>query len=204
MDFDGVVVESVELKNRAFGELFRDTHPDKVDDVVAFQLANVGASRYEKFPRIYVEVFRESFPDGAMETLDEKLSKLVFEGVATCPFVRGAEEFVRSRSERQALFVASATPQDEVRALVERRGLTAYFQEVFGAPLSKADAVRAVLERGFAGEDVLFVGDADNDLRAAQEVGVRFIGRVPTRESSPFPASTTIVADLVELDRLVG
>jgi beta-phosphoglucomutase-like phosphatase (HAD superfamily) len=49
LDFDGVVVESVEIKNLAFGELFRATHPEKADAVVAFQQAHMGLSRFDKF-----------------------------------------------------------------------------------------------------------------------------------------------------------
>ena len=32
-DFDGVIVESVELKNLAFGELFRASHPQFVEEI---------------------------------------------------------------------------------------------------------------------------------------------------------------------------
>ncbi len=93
-DFDGVIVESVEIKNRAFGELFRADHPERVDEILRFQLENLGLSRLVKFPRIYEEILGLPFPDGELERLDREFSRIVFEGVLRCPFVPGAPELL--------------------------------------------------------------------------------------------------------------
>ena len=39
-DFDGVILESVETKTRAFAELYKDKGPDVVDKVVRHHLAH--------------------------------------------------------------------------------------------------------------------------------------------------------------------
>ena len=205
LDFDGVVVESVELKNRAFGELFRDSHPDRVEEIVAFQVANVGLSRFDKFPRIYEEILGLPFPDGESERLDRRLTELVFEGVATCAFVPGARELIERRSRELPFFVASATPQQEMRALVEARGLAAWIASTYGSPARKADnLVRIAAEAGCPAASILFVGDSDSDQHAAREAGVRFVGRVPPGQPSPFEPEDglQLVSDLAELDRI--
>lgn len=205
LDFDGVVVESVELKNRAFGELFRDTHPDKVEEVVAFQIANVGLSRFEKFPRIYEEILGAPFPDGESERLDAALTALVYEGVVACAFVPGARELIERRAAELPVYVASATPEEEVRSLVEARGLAPFVRAAYGSPTRKADGLRRIAaEAGCAPADVLFVGDSASDQRAARESGVRFVGRVPPGAASPFAPEPLLaeVADLAELDRI--
>ncbi|HVS84973.1 MAG TPA: HAD-IA family hydrolase [Gaiellaceae bacterium] len=205
LDFDGVVVESVELKNRAFGELFRETHPDKVEAVIALHKANMGVSRYEKFPRIYAEVLGEPFPEGESERLDRALTALVYEGVVACEFVPGARELIERRSREVPVFVASATPEEEVRSLVEARGLAPFVTAAYGSPARKADSLRRIAaEAGCATADVLFVGDTTSDQRAAREAGVVFVGRVPAGEASPFEPEDGVrtVADLAELDAL--
>jgi phosphoglycolate phosphatase-like HAD superfamily hydrolase len=200
LDFDGVVVESVELKDRAFGELFRDTHPDRVEDIVQFQSEIAGRSRYERFPLIY-GYLGLAFPDGESERLDRKLSELLFEAVATCPFVAGARELLELRSGEVPIYVASATPENEVRRLIEARGLSPYIRAAYGAPARKADNLRRIAtETGADPTRVLFVGDSATDLRAAEEAGVRFVGRVAPGLTSPFPDDTEIVTDLSELD----
>ena len=205
LDFDGVVVESVELKNRAFGELFRESHPGKVDAVVAFQIEHMGLSRFEKFPRIYAEVLGEPFPEDESERLDAALTALVYDGVATCPFVPGARKLIERRSAELPVFVASATPQEEVRSLVEARGLAPYVTAAYGSPARKADSLRRVVsEVGCAPQELLFVGDTVSDQRAAREAGVVFVGRVPPGEDAPFEPEDGLrtVADLAELDRI--
>ena len=207
LDFDGVVVESVELKNRAFGELFRDTHPDKVEAVVAFQIEHMGLSRFDKFPRIYAEVLGEPFPEGESERLDAALTALVYEGVATCPFVPGARELIERRSKEVPVFVASATPELEVRSLVEARGLAPFVTAAYGSPAKKADSLRRIVaEADCEAAEVLFVGDTISDQRAAREAGVIFVGRVPPGEPAPFEQETGlhVVADLAGLDLIWG
>lgn len=203
-DFDGVIVESVDLKNRAFGELFRDKHPDKVEEVIHFQLENIGLSRLEKFPRIYDEILGVAFPEGELERLDERFSRIVYEAVVSCPFVAGALELLVRLHVDHRLFVVSATPQWELQRIVELRGLSPYFTAVCGAPAKKPDLLRQILaDEGLAPSQLLFVGDAINDLHAAKVSGVPFVGRVPPGEPSPFPPDEPIlvVADLDELDR---
>jgi phosphoglycolate phosphatase-like HAD superfamily hydrolase len=205
LDFDGVVVESVELKNRAFGELFRDTHPDKVEEVVAFQVANVGLSRFEKFPRIYEEILGLPFPEGESERLDAALSELVYDGVCSCAFVPGARELIERVAGELPVYVASATPEDEVRSLVAARGLAPFVHAAYGSPARKADSLRRIVaEAGCEPAQVLFVGDSESDQRAARESGVRFVGRVPPGTASPFAPEPLLaeVADLAELDRI--
>jgi hypothetical protein len=46
-DFDGVIVESTEIKTRAFRKLYSE-YVDVLDDVVAYHGAHEGTSRLEK------------------------------------------------------------------------------------------------------------------------------------------------------------
>lgn len=202
LDFDGVVVESVELKNRAFGELFRDSHPHLVEQVVAFQVANIGLSRFEKFPLIYERILGEPFPEGESERLDRRLSELVYEGVATCPFVPGARELIERASRSVPVYVASATPEEEVRSLVDARGLAPFVRAAYGSPARKSDnLVRIAAEVGVEPSHVLFVGDSESDQQAAHASGVRFVGRVAPGDESPFAAEDglELVPDLAAL-----
>jgi phosphoglycolate phosphatase-like HAD superfamily hydrolase len=75
-------------------------------------------------------------------------------------------------------FVASGTPDDELRMIVSHRGLTGAFHEVHGAPREKPEIVRDLLARHhLAPDQVLFIGDGMSDYRAACEVGLEFLAR---------------------------
>lgn len=202
-DFDGVIVESVEIKNRAYETLFRHESAH-VDEIVAFHLAHIGLSRYEKFPRIYTEILGRPLDAEEADRLDREFSRLVAEELLQCPLVKGAREFLERHSRTQRLYVASAAPEGEVRGVVAARGLVSFFQAVYGSPAGKLEILlRILLEAGLEPDSALFVGDAVNDLLAARAAGIPFVGRVPEGAAIPFPPdeAVLVVHDLAELDR---
>ncbi|MDP1549382.1 MAG: HAD hydrolase-like protein, partial [Nitrosomonas sp.] len=137
-DFDGVVVESGKIKTQAFAELYHPYGEDIVTAVVQFHTQNGGMSRYRKF-RHFHEHFLSKPPLTEVEEkqLDIRFSELVVEAVIAAEAVPGAVELIRQQSGKIPLFVASGTPETELKVIVERRGLAPYFTEVRGAPALK-------------------------------------------------------------------
>jgi phosphoglycolate phosphatase-like HAD superfamily hydrolase len=197
-DFDGVVLESADIKTNAFRRLF-----DGNEEAVAHHLAYVGVSRYEKFRYITTAILKRPYTDAEERRLGERFSALVLDEVLRCPFVPGARELLERLAGELPLFVASGTPEDELREIVSARGLQGLFAEVYGTPPSKGEILRRILtERELGAEEVVMVGDAATDLAGAREAGVRFIGRVSADAPNPFlDADVSVVCDLAELDR---
>lgn len=199
-DFDGVIVESLNAKTEAFRSLFAE-YPEHVEEIVRLHEENLGTSRYDKFRMIYAEILEQPLDDETLDRLDREFSRLVFDKVVHCEWVRGAPELLEHLAVDHVLCVASATPQDELRRIVEARRLSHLFRSVEGSPRHKDEIVRNVLERTSADpDDAMFVGDALSDHRAATATGVRFIGRVPPGAPNPFSnLDIAVVADLAEL-----
>ena len=199
LDFDGVILESVDLKTKAMRRLFAD-HPAHLDAIARYHTDNAGMSRYDKFRHFYETLFREPLPDEEMNRLDRAFGALVAGEIDVCPFVAGAPAFLEARAAELPLFIASGTPQPELRDIVARRGLAPLFAGVYGSPASKAHHLRAIAAQlQTPPATLLFVGDGRQDFDAAAEVGSRFIGRVPPGEGGVFPRGTETVADLDEL-----
>jgi phosphoglycolate phosphatase-like HAD superfamily hydrolase len=198
-DFDGVVLESVEIKTVAFRRLFADQ--PQGERMIEYHLANGGVSRFEKFRWFYEEVRGEAFTEEVSFALGECFSELVLDEVRRCAFVRGARELLERLAATVPLFVASGTPEEELRDIVAHRGLVGLFTGVYGSPPTKAQILRQIMaEHGLAASELVFVGDAMTDLRGAAGAGVPFVGRVPGGEPNPFPDGTWCVCDLAELD----
>jgi len=205
LDFDGVVLESADIKTEAFRELFAD-RPRHVDAIVAYHLANAGISRFVKFDWIYQELLHEPLSEAERLALSERFSAIALHRVLTCPFVPGARDAIAALSGRIPVFVASGTPQAELELIVERRGLAGRFARVWGSPTTKEQAIRAVLgECSLAAADVVFVGDGQSDLAAAQASGACFVARsAGGARPSWLPAGLPCIADLRGLLPLVG
>lgn len=54
-DFDGVIIESAEIKTDAFRTLFAG-YPDMLPEIIAHHQKNSGISRYKKFRYIYEKI----------------------------------------------------------------------------------------------------------------------------------------------------
>jgi HAD superfamily hydrolase (TIGR01549 family) len=206
LDFDGVVLESNQIKAEAFRQLFSD-YPEHGDSIVKLHLAHGGMSRFEKFRIIYRDFLKRPLPEDEMERLNQAFGRLVDEQLMVCPFVHGTEEFLKGMGGKYPLYIASGTPQEELRGQMKRRGISRYFKDVYGSPRKKAQILRDLMaEGGLAAEEMLFIGDAIDDYHGAAEAGVPFIGRVPQGKKSPFPKEGVLltVQDLADLRQRWG
>jgi len=176
-DFDGVILESGDIKTVAFVELFAD-RPEHGDAIRAHHLENVGISRYKKFKWIYANLFQEPLSDAKSAALGEQFSELVLDKVLESPFVPGALEALEGLHGKLPLYVASGTPETELHHIVAHRNLDRFFEQVHGSPTKKADVLQWVADRhGLASTGVLMVGDGESDHRAALAAKTSFYAR---------------------------
>lgn len=191
-DFDGTLLESAEIKTDAFAELFRN-HPQYQREIIEYHLAHAGISRYVKFRAIYRDILKCPLMQEEEERLGLTFQQLIAEKIAVCPFVPGARAFLNNVASQYKCFIASGTPDAELRPLVVQRGLEKFFDEVHGAPTSKAAILQGILRRhALAPSEVLGIGDALSDLEAAQSERIPFAGRVRAREAAIFPRGSTV------------
>lgn len=199
-DFDGVVLDSVEVKTRAFAEMFRQYGPEVQEAVISYHLSHGGVSRFEKFRYFYSELLNLPLSDQKLVSLSNRFSELVLAKVLESAFIPGILETLKELLHLKIpAFVISGTPDEEIHYLVKNKGLGAFFKEIHGAPRSKIAIVRDILERtGYDPSLCWFFGDAMTDWQAAKNCGVNFIGIVADYGKSPFPEDTTITT-VVEL-----
>ena len=197
-DFDGVVLESADIKTNAFRRLFGGNPA-----AVAYHLEHQGVSRYEKFRHVTTEILGRPYTDADERRLGTRFSELVLDEVLACPFVPGARALLERRASQLPLFVASGTPEGELRTIASARGVAGCFAGIYGTPPTKAQIIRRVLRQtALAPGDVVMIGDATTDLEGAQTAGVRFVGRVRPGDPDPFAGEQVpVVSDLAELDR---
>lgn len=198
-DFDGVLVESTEIKTEAFRALFHD-RPEALDAIIRYHLEHQGVSRYEKFRHIYRDILKRPLSPGEEVALGERFQALVIEQVVGASWVPGAPACLESCSGRFPLYVASGTPQEELERIIDRRGMRRYFAGVYGSPSSKPDILRRIISRfGADPSAIVFVGDSKTDHEAARTAGVRFVLRVKSPpEGTPLADGTPAIETLTE------
>jgi phosphoglycolate phosphatase-like HAD superfamily hydrolase len=204
-DFDGVVLESADVKTDAFVELFAAHGPEIAARVKSHHLANMGISRFKKFAWIHEHLLGRAITDDESRALGLRFSDLALAKILVAPFVPGAEAALEALARDYPLFVASGTPDEELNAIVDRRGLRARFREVHGTPAEKPEILRGIMARhGLAAHETLFIGDGGSDHKAAVATGVEFLARdTPALHDHWVAAGVRKAPDLTTLPALV-
>ena len=186
-DFDGVILESMDIKTKAFKELFKD-YPEHLDAIVEYHIKNGGVSRYKKFSYIYNKILKLPLDENKLKVLGKEFSHLVLQEMLKCPFVHGVQEFLDEYSKKVGIFIASGTPQEELHFIVKERGLLDYFKGVYGTPALKTEIIWHILnEEAIRKEEAIFVGDAISDYEDAKVVRIPFVARFDgSNASNPF------------------
>jgi phosphoglycolate phosphatase-like HAD superfamily hydrolase len=199
-DFDGVLAESLDIKIRAFTELYKEHGPEVLAQVLAHHRAHGGVSRIQKIRHCHREMLGIQLEPEELMALGRRFSNMVVDAVVASAWVDGARELLDGLAGRLPMFVVSGTPEPELREIISRRGMDGYFVAARGSPPDKVTVIGELLgAHDLQAERVLFVGDAMTDYDAAMATGLRFLGRVPPGEESPFPEATVIVPDLAAL-----
>ena len=198
LDCDGVILESVDVKTRAFASTVKRLGPQAVEILLDYHRSHGGVSRFEKYRHLWRELYGREIDEQTLARLGEAFAAACFEGVMRAPFVPGAEAFILAARERWPLYVASGTPEDELRQIFDTRGLTGLFQGVYGSPRTKADLLaRIIAEHDYAPSRTLMVGDSVTDLAAARAAGSMFYGRGEFPDQ-PSAADLTGLMDFID------
>lgn len=175
-DFDGVILDSANIKTDAFLELFAN-YPQHRNAILKYHLDNQGISRFKKFEWIYKNLLLEDLTSERSEMLGEQFSAIVKNKILQAPHINGILDFLEYLKYNTACksYVISGTPDNELNEIIKERKLS-YFEEIWGSSRSKTESIIDILSRNaWQPDEALFLGDAITDHKAATETGVPFI-----------------------------
>ena len=176
-DFDGVIKDSVEVKTLAYQSLFLPYGTAVATAVKKHHEENGGMSRFEKIP-IYLQKAGITATENVVEEFCDHFSDMVLKRVIGSPWVPGALEYLtRSHADNNFILV-TATPEDEIKTILERLGISSYFRNIFGAPMQKNAAIAGVIKKAaLKPGQALMIGDSRADMVAAENNSIMFLLR---------------------------
>lgn len=176
-DFDGVIKDSLQVKSLAFEKLFQPYGQEIARLVKTHHESNCGMSRYKKIP-LYLSWAGEAVSEKLVEHLCEVFSESVKQAVIDSPWVPGVQEYLMNHCKEKYFILLTATPQHEIDEILRALEIKECFQDVFGAPIEKSEAIRSILEmKNISGGEALMIGDSEADLFAAKANSVHFLLR---------------------------
>ena len=176
LDFDGTLIESNNIKDEAFEQIFSDW-PEHRKTMLTWHRKRNAVDRYEKFRYFVEEVLMESGNTKKIDILTNRFSTLTRQAIIQCPWVNGATEFLEKIRGKLILYLISATPQRELEEITNQRGIKETFKDIFGAPLDKSVVLKKIMDlEKVSPQEILYIGDSPEDLQSAQNLGIQFIG----------------------------
>ena len=198
-DFDGTLIDSNGVKARAWFRIFPPSAHPHVASVLA---SNRFGDRFEKVSQILtlIEGEAEAFE---VERLAAAYNEICEEEQGTCREQEGATAALAALAKRIPLYVNSATPEEPLVRVVNRRGWAGYFKGVMGRPASKLENLERIAEWELARpQEVLFVGDMSQDREAAEAFGCAFAG-VRSAESDLDAGAVGMLTSLSQIEALI-
>ena len=174
-DCDGVLFDSNALKTAAFREVLAAYPQEVVDKFIVYHQTNGGISRYVKL-RVFFTDFLKTSVD------EEKLQKFLDDFGSSCQrlyqqadLTPGCVTVLETLSQHIPLYVASGSDEVELQQVFAERNLDRYFKGIYGSPKTKQDCVAEIIRKLDSHKEVIFVGDAESDQKAATGANINFV-----------------------------
>jgi len=177
-DFDGVILDSMPIRDSGFAQIFKDFEQEQVDQLLSYHKSNGGLSRFAKIRYFYNEILKQEITDEMVSAYAGSFSTIMRQQLADASLlITDSADFIKANYQDYNFHVVSASEQSELRFLIDYLELTPYFKSVYGSPVPKIENVKMVIEEnGYQKSETCLIGDSGNDYDASQKNGIDFFG----------------------------
>lgn len=169
-DCDGVILDSNEIKAKAFYESVIDFGQDKAERFLTYHNEHGGVSRYQKFDYFFDKILKNTNID--RQIYINKYAQLVKEKLLEAPFTDGFMDFIAYTGKLES-YVVSASDECELREVFAYRKIDNFFEGIYGSPSTKIEIIQEKIP--YQNRKVLFIGDSYSDYEAANHFDFDFM-----------------------------
>ena len=177
-DFDGVIMDSMPVRNRGFQLVLADYPDDDVAQLMKFHLANGGLSRYVKFRYFFEKIRGIAVSEEYINEWASKFSAVMKrELLDSSLMIEDSLSFIKDNHQRYTMHIVSGSDQAELRYLCKQLDIDSYFKSIHGSPTPKKQLVKNLIKfESYIPADSVLIGDSINDYEAAETNNIDFLG----------------------------
>jgi phosphoglycolate phosphatase-like HAD superfamily hydrolase len=177
-DFDGVILDSMNVRDWGFKEIFKTFKNDKVALLLEYHRENGGLSRYVKIRYFYEEILGLKITEEEVLKYANAFSLLMKkELVNPKNLIQDSLTFIKENYKTYNFHIVSGSDQEELRYLCKELDIASFFISIHGSPTPKNKLVKDLLYKyDYTKKDTSLIGDSINDFEAAQKNGIGFFG----------------------------
>jgi len=174
-DCDGVLLNSNQIKTKAFHKVALRYGKPPADKLVAYHVQHGGVSRYKKFEYLITDILEKPIEQDELSELLACFAKEVYNGLMNCDIAEGLD-LLREKTGSARWLVVSGGDQQELRKVFSCRGIDVLFDGgIFGSPDTKELILKREEDCGNIVKQGLFLGDSQYDYQAAMQADLDFI-----------------------------
>ena len=177
-DCDGVLLDSNQLKSKAF-RLTLENYPKRlVDKFISYHELYGGISRHIKLEYFLSNILKKKNYQKELQTLLNKFSNISLGLIAKdSKLLPGVKDFLRKlKKEKKYTIVCSGTDETDLKKILALKNIDHYFSAIYGSPKTKKEILLKVLtENQNTKIQGIFFGDAASDFEAAKKYAFDFI-----------------------------
>ncbi|MEH6679589.1 MAG: HAD hydrolase-like protein [Sediminicola sp.] len=177
-DFDGVILDSMAIRDSGFREIFKGFSDKDVDALVEYHRINGGLSRYVKIRYFFESILKRQITKTEVLKYASQFSDIMREELINPKnLIEDAVLFIKENYSNFNFHIVSGSDHDELNFLCRELGLVNYFLSIDGSPTPKNTLVKSLLEKQkYQLDKTCLIGDSFNDYEAAKLNGVSFYG----------------------------
>ena len=177
-DFDGVILDSMKVRDEGFEIIFKDFEKNKVDQLIEYHRINGGLSRYVKIQYFYNEILGKEISNEQVLEYAEKFSEVMRARLIDPKnLIQESVAFIKENYKQYNFHIVSGSDQKELRFLCKELELDSYFISIYGSPTPKNDLVLNVINKfNYNKNNTCLIGDSINDFEAADKNKIKFYG----------------------------
>lgn len=174
-DCDGVLLDSNAVKTEAFRRVAMPFGRDAAEALVEFHCRNGGVSRFQKIAYLFETILGRPSRPGEAERLIDEFAAICRSELLACAEAEGLRPLLAALPEGCTRLVVSGAEEQELRFILEARGLASLFNAVHGSPAAKPAILAKADGQGLLPRPGVFIGDSRTDYEAAMSAGLDFV-----------------------------
>ena len=177
-DFDGVILDSMPIRDFGFVKIFEDFDKELVDKLLEYHTLNGGLSRYVKIRYFYNILLKKDVSDKKVQELADKFSIIMKAELTNKKYlIKETVDFIEKNYQNYNFHIVSGSDEKELNYLCKELELSQYFKTIEGSPTCKNDLVKNILQKySYNPKECILIGDSINDYEAANANGIKFYG----------------------------
>ena len=175
-DFDGTLVDSNNIKFETFFQVTKNIPNSK--KLLERILQEQSGDRYAIFKSLSNRLYRKYKISVNDKNLCDEYTSICEAKVSSAQSIKGSKDSLEKLKLMDLkLFVSSATPEETLVNIINKRGISHFFDGIFGAPNTKEMHIDHVMKLFDSNSsEVIYIGDSEADRVAANMSNCHFIG----------------------------